>query len=184
MATATPLPSEVWAVFCGSIDQAAVQRIFQAFGTAMTATVKNIHLLFQSTGGVVGDGVCLYNYFRCLTIDLTLYNVGSVQSIAVVAYLGAKKRKTSARATFMIHRTTYVPQPADAYRLKIATHLVTTDDQRTESILRDHIHLSDGDWSDLNNHEFTFSGEEAVKIGMADEIGEFSPPSGSMIYNI
>jgi ATP-dependent Clp protease, protease subunit len=184
MATNQVIPSEIWAVFCGPIDQNAVQKIFQGFATAMSANVKKAHLLFQSTGGMVGDGICLYNYFQALPLELTIYNAGAVQSIAVVAYLGAHKRKTSARATFMIHRTMYSPQPADAYHLEIATNIVTLDDRRTDSILRDHIKLSDDQWANLGRHDLTFSAEEAVNIGMANEIGEFTPPPGCMIYTI
>src|SRR5213080_2998307 len=104
--TALPvLPSEVWATFAGPIDQAAVQRALSNLATASGTGVKHVHLLFQSLGGTVGDGVCLYNVFRALPFDLTLYNAGSVQSIAVISYLGAKRRKASTHATFAIHRT-------------------------------------------------------------------------------
>src|ERR1035438_7167886 len=95
-------PSELYAVFCGQIDQLSVQHIFAAVEEASRNSVKSIHILFQSSGGCVGDGVCLYNFFRVLPFDLTLYNVGSVQSIAAIAYLGAKHRKTSAHALFQL----------------------------------------------------------------------------------
>ena len=181
---ATPL--EVYCIFCGIIDQAAVQRIFQTLVTATNPAnnVKHIHLLFQSSGGNVGDGVCLYNFFKSLPVDLTLYNAGSVSSIAVIAYLGAEKRKTSTRATFVIHRSHVSPQFATATRLQSFAESLTVEDQRTESILREHIKLPDEKWSDFTNQELFFSGEEAVKIGLADEVGEFSPPKGTQIFNI
>src|SRR4051794_30276298 len=97
---AQPVAQEIYAAFAGQIDQGAVQRIFQSFAGAMTNKISGVHLLFQSAGGFIGDGVCLYNFFRAMPIDLTLYNAGSVCSAAVIAYLGAKKRKTSAYATF------------------------------------------------------------------------------------
>jgi ATP-dependent Clp protease, protease subunit len=59
----------------------------------------------QTTGGNVQDGVCLYNYFRTLPVDLSVYNVGSISSAGVIAYLGAKNRKAATLATFMIHRS-------------------------------------------------------------------------------
>jgi ATP-dependent protease ClpP protease subunit len=77
--------------------------------------------------------ICLYYFFKALTIDLTIYNVGWVQSISLIAYLGAKKRKTSSRATFMMHRTSGGAQPATAVRLKGITKSLTLDDARTES---------------------------------------------------
>jgi ATP-dependent Clp protease protease subunit len=116
MATPTqPLLSlDAYGVFCGQIDQAALQRIFQnlSLATNPALNIKSVHLLFQSSGGFVGDGVCLYNFFRSFPVDLTLYNVGSVLSIATIAYLGAKTRKASARAMFGIHRSIMTPQAA------------------------------------------------------------------------
>ena len=181
---AQPVNPDIYALFCGVIDQSAVQRVFNAFAIASTNRVPRIHLLFQSSGGSVADGVCLYNFFRTATIELVLYNVGSVQSIATIAYLGAQRRKTSARATFLIHRTSAGSHLATAAGLKGLTEGVVLDDQRTESILRDHLKLVPERWSDLNLSNLYFSGEEAIQVGIADEIGEFAPPKGAQIYNI
>lgn len=149
---------------------------------SLNPPATHIHLLFQSLGGSVGDGICLYNFFQALTIDLTLYNVGAVQSIATIAYLGAKKRKTSAYAVFGLHRTHSSPQFATASRLQAATELMTIDDKRTEAILRKHLRLTDKHWSQLNLIELALTGEEAVSVGLADEVAEFSPPKGAKIY--
>jgi ATP-dependent Clp protease protease subunit len=174
--------NEVFAVFCGLIDQAAVQRIFQGVTAAINTGVTHLHLLFQSTGGFVGDGVCLYNFFRSLPLSLTLYNAGAVQSIAAIAYLGAKKRQTSAHASFMIHRT-YTQQLATASRLQAAAKSLILDDQRTEAILREHLRLPDDRWKEFDYHDLVFSGREAVTIGLADEIGEFSPKT-AQVFNL
>jgi ATP-dependent Clp protease protease subunit len=101
-------------------------------------------LLFQSNGGLVGDGICLHNFFRALPIELTLYNVGSIASIAVTAYLGAKHRKASAYAAFMLHRTYASPQAATSDRLHAIAQSVSLDDERTEAILRRIPHLGRG----------------------------------------
>jgi ATP-dependent protease ClpP protease subunit len=92
----TPPPPEVYAIFCGGIDQAMAQKIVNNLTAASVQKVKHVHLLFQSAGGYVGDGVFLYNLFRSIPVELTLYNVGQISSAGVVAYLGAKRRKTSA----------------------------------------------------------------------------------------
>ena len=61
------LPRTVYAVFSGGIDQSTVQRIINAFTTAMSQGVTDVHLLFQSAGGFIGDGICLYNFLRAIT---------------------------------------------------------------------------------------------------------------------
>ncbi len=109
--TPTPqkLPSEIYTMFCAGIEQATAQKIVRCLTAASVNQVKHVHILFQSAGGYVGEGVFLYNLFRSMPIELTLYNVGQLSSAAVVAYLGAKRRKTSAHATFIITAAPIVP---------------------------------------------------------------------------
>jgi len=178
-----PPPTEVYAIFSGQIDEASVQRIIHG-ATSVMGQVERIHLLFQSNGGFIGDGICLYNFFRALTLDLIIYNGGSVSSMAAIAFLGVKKRKTSKYATFMIHRSHRTAQAATAAKLQEAAESLRIDDARTEAILRNHIGLSDEQWTALNYKELTFGAEEAVKIGFADEIAEFTPPPGARIFTV
>ena len=179
-----PLPSEVYAVFNGSIDEEAVSRIFRALTAASTNSVKHMHPLFQSQGGCIGEGVTLYNCFRALPFDLTLYNTGTVASIATIAYLGAKKRKTSALAAFAIHRTQTTTQSANTQTIQFLAAAAVINDQRTEAILRQHITMPSEKWSQFDHNDVIFTAEEAVKVGIADEIREFSPPAGARIFNV
>ena len=176
-----PLP-DVYAVFCGAINEENVTKLL---GCLTAATVKNqdIHLLFQSAGGSVGEGICLHNFFKSLPVRLTIYNVGSISSIAVIAYLGAIRRVTSSTATFMIHRTVTTTTRTQATVLKGVTKSLILDDERTESILKNQVALPIGqEWFHLNDYDFFFSGKEAVDMGIAHEIGEFSPPPRTPVY--
>jgi ATP-dependent protease ClpP protease subunit len=135
-ATITPPPSpDLYLTFCSGIDQASVQRVMLAIDIATQKSVERIHMLFQSTGGSVGDGICLYNFFKSLPVELNLYNVGSVQSIAALCYLGAKRRVVSTSAVFTFHRTAVSPQFAMAFALKNFAETVGIDDRRTEENL-------------------------------------------------
>ena len=175
---------DVYATFVGPIDQSAAHRLANSVAIACSGGVKRLHVLFQSEGGEVGAGVFLYSLFRSLPFDLTLYNSGSVQSAATIAYLGAKHRKASTHAAFMIHRSFAIEHTATAARLKSVAESVRVDDERTEAILRSHITLTPERWSDLDRHDLTFTAREAVAIGLADEVCDFSPPPGSQFFNL
>src|SRR5260370_14594295 len=113
-----------------------------------------MHLLLQSNGGTVGDGICLYNFFKTFPVDLIVYKVRAVKSIAVIAYLGAKTRKTSARALFMLHRTSSPAQATMAVTLKGVAKSLTLDDQRAESILKESVTLLGNEqWSNLDYYD-------------------------------
>jgi ATP-dependent Clp protease, protease subunit len=178
------LPQQVYAAFVGSVDQQAMQRIVQGFTTAIRSGVEHIHLLFQSSGGTVGDGIALYNFFRALPIKLSLYNVGTVASIGAVAYLGAKIRKASAHATFMVHRTQATFQAATAERLHAHAYSVALHDQRTEAILRRHLEMPDDRWKVHEIADLWMSANEALEYNMATAIEEFSPPPSAQIFHV
>src|SRR4051812_644439 len=76
------LPETVYGVFSGEINQESVQRVINGTTLALAQSVRTLHLLFQSGGGYIPDGICLYNYFKALTLDVTIYNGGGVSSMA------------------------------------------------------------------------------------------------------
>lgn len=188
MSNGTPAPqqgpAEIYAVYCGAIDQAHSQKAVAALTIAMGMKSKHVHLLFQSAGGYVGDGVFLYNLLRSIPIETTLYNAGQISSAGVIAYLGATHRKTTRSATFMIHRSTNSPQFATSTKLGHISKTLVLDDQRTEDIVRAHVNLPNDLWDAMHHHDVYVSGEEAVQFGIATEIGEFSPPAGVQVFNL
>lgn len=178
------IPQIVYGVYCGGIDQTSAHKVVNTLAIATGNKVKHVHLLFQSAGGYVGDGVFLYNLFRSISIELTLYNAGQISSAGVLAYLGAKGRKTSKTATFMLHRSTNSPQFATASKLEHVSKSLVLDDQRSEGIIRQHVNFPPELWNDLKYHDLYLSGEEAVKFGIAEGTEEFAPPLGSHVFNI
>ncbi len=145
----------------------------------------HVHILFQSLGGSIGDGIYLYNLFRAVPFDLSLYNAGTLASIAAVAYFGAKHRYVTSSCSFMLHRSKYGhPLPAHSTELQDAAKALVIDDQRVEDILRRHVKLEPPlKWDDLKSNELWFTAEEPVRTGMADEIRDFAPPPRTVFYD-
>lgn len=178
------MPEDIYGTFADTISQASVQRIFQAVASASEAGVERAHILFQSPGGFISDGICLYNFFKVMPMELTLYNGGSVQSIAALAFLGAKHRKVSASATFQMHRASFAGPAVQAPQLEALAESARIDDARTEQIFRSYLTLPEGAWERLNYRELFFLGEDAVKCGFADEVADFHVPPGAKVFNI
>jgi ATP-dependent Clp protease protease subunit len=179
-------PTELWTTFCGNIDGGTVNRLLNALALATQNNVTALHILFQSAGGIISDGICLYNALRTYPVPLTLYNAGGIMSVAVVAFLGAKTRKASAHAVFNLHRSTFSPQSASAGTLESLAEAVLLEDKRTEAILRRHMTLTDEQWKDLDRHSagLWLTAEQALEATLVTEIGEFAPPVGAKIYNL
>ena len=89
--TQVSAPAEVYGMFTGVIDSAAVHRIADALAAASTnPTLKRVHIAFQSNGGGIGEGVAIYNLFRTVPFELILYNIGTVSSIGVIRLFGGE----------------------------------------------------------------------------------------------
>lgn len=179
------LQSEIYAAFGGPVNENAVNRFFIGISGAIQGGVKRIHLLIQSTGGVVVDGVALYNYLTNLPIEIITYNAGAVQSIAVLAYLAGKVRKASANSQFMIHKTTYSPQgPQTAEMLRRFADSAEQFDGNTDAILKSHVRLTDEQWAARERSEIIIPAYEALKVGLIHEIADFAPPAGSQVFGV
>lgn len=160
-----------------------VRRVFLAGALAVNNKVTRIHLLIQSTGGFVGDGIGLYNYLRGLPIEFVTYNGGTVSSIAVMIYLAGKIRNASKTATFMLHRSTGgAAAPAD--RLKLVTKSLLIDDDRSDAILREHINLSAERWQEIERGELVLTAEESTQVGLAHAVKDFVVPPDRQLFNL
>lgn len=178
-------PTSVWFTLAGTVDNQMVQRVFQSFAAAMQSGVKDAHILIQSSGGFVGDGIAIYNYLSNLPINITTYNAGSVSSIAVLVFLAGVHRVASETSTFMIHKTHASPPPgATAAVLKELIDSLNIDNANTESILHRHIHMPPEKW-DLHQHgNLIITAEEAKQFELVHELGPFSPSVDGQLFNI
>jgi ATP-dependent protease ClpP protease subunit len=181
-----PLPTkEVYALFAGDIDQLAVQRLANGIASASSNSVTHLHLAFQTRGGTPHDGVALYNLFRAAPIDFTLYNIGSVSSAGVIAYLGATRRAASTHATFMIHRTMSPAIGATSERLHAMAQSVILDDARTAAIYAAaKLILTPEQEATHKVADLWLSAEEAKTANLATEIKEFATPKGTQLWFI
>src|ERR1035437_6055380 len=178
-----PTSEEIWAIYCGDINAANSAKLMNGLIVVALNGTERIHILFQSWGGFIGDGVFLYNSLKSVSLEVIFYNAGQVASAATLAFLGAHSRKTTANAVFMIHKSTNSTQGAGVDRLKAVTANLTIDDARVEEILRAHLRLPEELWIQFSYHDVYLTGTDAVTYGMADEIGEFSPPVGAKVLN-
>jgi ATP-dependent Clp protease protease subunit len=166
--------NDIFLTFCGNIDHIAVAQFLKTITRAVHDGMEHIHLLFQSNGGSVADGICLYNFFRSLPIPLTIYNTGTIRSAGIMSYLGAKHRKTSLYSTFVLHRCRLQNQSGSADQMKVLADTLAIEEARIETILRGHLDLTPEQWTDFSRYELVLTPEKAVRVGMADEIAEFS----------
>src|SRR5215472_16997503 len=116
-----PTPESVYGIFCGDINANNTSKLVNSLTIASNLKVKHVHLLFQSWGGFVGDGVFMKTLLSRFAFDVTVYNAGQVASAGVLAFLGAEHRKTTKSGIFVIHKSSNTGQPAKVQALNVFT---------------------------------------------------------------
>ena len=172
-------------VFSALIDQLAVQRFFAILAGATQEGYNDVHLLMQTVGGNIPDGICLYNFFQSLhPIELSIYNGGNVSSAGVIAYLGGDKRFVSTTGAFMIHRAVATFQGANSDEVQARVASLVIDDERTEAILNNHIALTPEQWAIHKSSDLWLDADQAIAAKVADEKADFWVPTGARIVNV
>jgi ATP-dependent Clp protease protease subunit len=184
--TGEPAQSEAWITFAGGIDNQACVRLFNQFTLAVQHKFARLHLLIQSAGGVVGDGIALHNLLLRLPIEVVTYNIGAVESIAVLPYLAGKVRRVSKTATFMLHRTApLMTERATAERLRARAEDSDIYDNNVEEILKAFlVKMPETKWAIHQTRELLISAQDALEFGMAHEISDFTPAPGAPLVSV
>jgi len=186
VAPTVPLPPVVYATFSGLIDAQSITRIFNAVGNATQNGVTEVHLLFQSAGGIINDGISLYNFVRGLSIELHMYNAGAVQSVAVLPFIAAKHRHVSEHGVFFLHKSAFTPLAVatEAAQFKALYDSLIADDVRTEVIIKAYTKIPASKYPVRRGRGITIGAQDAVNFGIADDICEFTVPPGNQTFNI
>jgi ATP-dependent Clp protease protease subunit len=176
---------EAWFTLSGDVNSDMVHRVFEAVSMMTEDGIETAHVMLQSNGGYVSDGLCLYNFLANAPVEFVMYNGGAVASIAVILFLSGNRRYASETARFMIHKSHATASPGsrpDA--LNIIVEGLRADDARTEAILRKHIELTPEQWGIHQYGDLHLNGRDAKTAGLVNEVKDFAPPKGASLRNI
>jgi ATP-dependent Clp protease protease subunit len=181
----TTYEGHAWFTLSGDVNSDMVRRVFDAVADMTEDRITTAHILIQSNGGYVSDGICLYNYLSKLPIRICTYNAGAVASIAVILFLSGSERYASDTARFMVHKShASAPHGARPDALRIIVEGLQADDARTEQILREHVQLSAEHWRIHEYSDLHLTASEGLVVGMINEVKDFVPPRGQRVANI
>lgn len=174
----------LYAVFNSAIDAESAKKFVNNLIAGGHKGFTEYHVLFQTNGGSVSDGIFMYDFLRSFPFPFTFYSAGSVQSIGTTIFLGAQRRIAGKNSLFMLHRTSFNAPNLTGAQLANLSGMATLEDKRTADILREHITLSPKQWDDLGNNQFWFTATDAVTSGLAHATGDFVPPQGVPMWSL
>ena len=123
--------------FFGPINVSTAEMFRNMLLNAMnTQGLKGIEILMSSEGGDLNSGFTMYNYLRSFPLPTTVINMGAIESIALIPFLGAGIRRAVPNSRFLIHNFTWTfhNAPTNINRVEECSRSLSEDVERYLSI--------------------------------------------------
>lgn len=172
-------------VFSAQITPAVASQFVNMLNNLIAQNATGLTIGMTTPGGDVNSGVFMHNAMVSMPYPITTHNIGNVDSIGNVIFLGGGQRYCCPTATFMFHGVGFNGNPNERLEEKNLR-------QKLDVVLADHNRLSGifvtrtakltlKQGMLLFKEQKTRDGSWAVKSGFVHELRDFSLPAGGQI---
>ena len=174
---------EQYALFTKAINPASAKELIDFMVAQAAAKIDRLTLAISSAGGQVPSGIAVYNLMLAMPYEVVTHNVGNVDSITNVIFLGGRTRYTNAAGMFVFHGVGFdITQ-----NVRLEEKYLS---ERLDSVLSDHKRMSAIINSRTGNKLSLEQGLELFKEqrardatwahanGLVSSIREFAVPAG------
>jgi len=170
--------------FSAEIKPQTAEALIAVLADQANKGVTEVYLMISTPGGLVMNGLNVYNVMRGLPLKLITHNVGNVDSIGNAIFLAGEERYACPHSTFMFHGVGFDAQPGQRFEEKFVR-------ERLDSILQDHRRIGSiiGERTNLNERQIrnlfrearTKDADYAKRVGIVHDIRDVKIPAGSPI---
>jgi len=117
------------------INATSSNNLIQYLGGLIPQAPDRLTIAMNSPGGNVVSGIAIYNTMLAMPYPITTHNIGNVDSIANVVFLGGSERYACPGSTFMFHGVGFQGNANMRYEENILKGMLDT-------VLADHRRIS------------------------------------------
>ena len=173
----------VYTTFYAEINENTVRAVIDSMRHIVArGSVQEVHMAMSSVGGDPSAGIVLYNFLRVVPFNLTIHNLGNVDSAAIVIYLAGHYRTCAPQSRFLFHGCTtrlngdYRPEMLEEKRqFLLAGH------HNMAQIIAGRSHIALDEATNLFEGETIFDPALALQRGITHEVEIFQWPQGALI---
>jgi ATP-dependent Clp protease protease subunit len=173
-------------IFSAAINQNSANSLIAYLIDLQLVGATRATIAISSPGGNVVNGISIYNTMLALSYDLTTHNVGNVDSIANIIFLGGKNRISNNNSTFMFHSVSFdgnANERLEEKNLLEKLDVIKSEHKRISSIIAARSGLSQRTCINLFKKQATRDAAWAMKNGIANSVSEFKIPAhGNVKY--
>ena len=156
--------TEIYIILAGEINAESVKRLSVAIFDPQFVSAQDVHLQVHSNGGMISDGIAMYNLLQGIPQNLITYNIGDVSSIAVLPYLAGETRRASKSSLFMIHKALGGMPPGNKVEaFQSAIDLFKINNNRIETIIGSKVSLTKAQRKIHADRDLYISATDAVR---------------------
>jgi ATP-dependent Clp protease, protease subunit len=177
----------IYVSFSAEINAHTTESLIAAMANCANARPAKVILLLSTPGGVVMNGMNLYNVLRAMPFTLVTHNVGNVDSIGNAVFLAGEERYACPHSTFMFHGVAAGIQAGgqlEAKQLRERLSSIRADELRIGSIIEQHTNLTHREVTALFREARTKDTTQAVSAGIVHQIEDVKIPPGSPIISL
>lgn len=172
-----------WIRFMAPVIPQTVTPLLQIIDQALNEGHDHLHLLLSTNGGSVFHGLSAHNFLRGLSVPLTTYNFGTVDSIGVVMYCSGSVRQSVPHARFLIHPVLWSVNGQLSLREKdLEEHVksVKIDGENIARVISDTTGKPMQTVEDDMQNRTTLNPKQAKEYGLVTQIGAALYPGGRL----
>ena len=178
-------PERVYVVFTAEVGPSTIEPLIQALASLATQRVREVYMALSTPGGSVAEGMTLYNFLRGAPFDLTIHNIGNVDSIGNAIFLAGDKRYACPHSTFMFHGVGF-DRPAGRFEEKVLREMldgIGADQRRIGQIIAEQTGIAQDEAEGLFREAQTKTAEFARDRGIVHDIRDFELPDGAPVLS-
>jgi ATP-dependent protease ClpP protease subunit len=171
--------------FHAGVNQFTTQNLMTVISQKIVAGIDHFYILLSTPGGEVPSGMTVYNFLRSIPAQITMHNVGNVDSIGNAIFLAADTRIACPHSTFMFHGVGF-----DVKNLRVeeknARELlrgILADHTRIASVISDRTNMPVGSARKLFREATTKNANDALAAGIVQQIGMPAIPVGADVVS-
>jgi len=166
--------SEVHLELMDKIDAEKVEHFLKILKEKTADDCTHLHLAIQSRGGSIPIALALANLLINLSIPITTYNIGNIDSSALVVFAAGNKRICSTKGLFRTHPIGKEVKGVQTIEtLTLLLQEIKEDTKQVSEFLASRTKITPKNWSEIMHKSVIISSKEALKMGLVHCIGEY-----------
>ena len=176
----------VYISFSAFINEHTTEQLLAVTFDVVNKGCQHVYYLFSTPGGLVANGISLYNTLKGLPIKITMHNVGNVDSIGNAIFLAGKERFACPASTFMFHGVGFDINSTrfEERQLREKLDNVLSDQRKIGKIIADETSIETDEIEILFREASTKDADFALSKGIVHEIKDVTIPKGANLIQI